>query len=277
MDILQKPLAPIKVDCHIHLFPDRLFRAIREWFAKVGWAIKYPYNRHEVLSILKSFGIEQVWALTYAHKPGVADGINAWLGAVKREEPMVKGFFSVHPEDVAPEEIARRAMDEHGLDGLKLHAEVQNLSVDDRRLDRVFDLLEERKKPCVLHSGDAPYPFTKSNLDVGRVEERLRRNPTLIAVIAHLGANQTERYLALTERYPHLYLEVSFTHFPGLESKKPIDYESLTPYSSRLLYGSDFPNITFTYAGQADAWWALEWVRKDAESFFGGRARQILP
>jgi len=273
-DPLRRPRASVRVDCHTHLFPDRLFEAIRGWFDRAGWDIPYPYRVTEVLSLLRGFGVEEAWALTYAHRAGVAEGVNAWLGEVVRREPMVRGFFSVHPEDADPVGVVRRALDEHGLSGLKLHCEVQRLAVDDPRLDGVFDLLEERGRPCLLHSGNAPYPFERDYLDVARVAERLRRNPRLVAVIAHLGAHQTERYLALTERFPGLHLEVSFTRYPGAPAE--VDLDALAPYAGRLLFGSDFPNITFGYADQADAWWAVDWIRADADAFFGGRARALL-
>lgn len=273
----RRPIPAIAVDCHVHLFPERLFAAIRGWFARAGWGIPYPYRCEEVLPLLRGFGVEEVWALTYAHRAGVAEGVNAWLGEVKRREPMVRGFFSVHPEDDDPGTVARRALDVHGLDGLKLHCEVQQIAVDDPRLDPVFDVLEERGRPCLLHSANAPYPFERDYLDVARVAERLRRNPTLKAVIAHLGAHQTGHYLALTERYPGLFLEVSFTRHPGAPTDRRIDTAALAAHRDRLLFGSDFPNITFAYADQADAWWELDWVREDAAAFFGGRARTLLP
>ena len=275
--IYRRPAAPVAVDCHVHLFPERLFQAIREWFAGVGWEIPYPYPHGQVLAALGGFGVAEVWALAYAHRPGVADGLNAWMGGVARAEPMVRGFFTVHPGDDDPAAIAARALDVHKLEGMKLHAEVQDLAVDDRRLDGVFDLLEERGAPCVLHAGDAPYPFTKENLDVARVAARLHRNPRLTAVIAHIGANQTKKYLALTKKYPGLYLEVSFTNFPGSEQLGRFDFDALAPHRDRLLFGSDFPNLTFTYADQADAWWKIDWVKEDAVQFFGARARTLLP
>lgn len=275
-DPYRKPKTQVALDCHTHLFPEKLFVAIRRWFSNVGWQIPYPYKTEAVLADLKAFGVEEIWALTYAHRAGVAEEVNAWLGDLCRRESMVHGFFSVHSEDEDPHAIALRALDLHGLEGLKLHCEVQNLAVDDRRLDRMFSMLEQRRIPSLFHCGDAPYPYTKPNLDVARLAERLKRNPSLVTVIAHLGANQTVEYLKLTEHYDHLYLEVSFTNFPGMEQKLPIDYQALAPYAERLLFGSDFPNLTFSYADQVDAWWELDWVKQDAENFFGRRARKLL-
>ena len=57
--------------------------------------------------------------------------------------------------------------------------------------------------------------------------------------------------------HPNLHLEVSFTNFPGSEQLGRLDFDALAPHRDRLLFGSDFPNLTFTYADQADAWWKL--------------------
>ena len=277
MDPYRQPRAPVKVDCHVHLFPSRLFAAIRKWFDQVGWDIPYPYRVEELLPILSRFGIEEVWALVYAHRVGVAESLNEWMGRIASQHEMVRGFFTVHPDDENPGEVARRAVEEQGLEGLKLHAEVQDLAVDDARLDPAFDLLEARELPCVLHSADAPYPAPKDNLDVSCVERRLERNPRLRTVIAHLGANQTRAYQRLMDCYEHLYLEVSFTRFPGSAALSTIDFDALRAHRDRLLFGSDFPNVTFTYADQADSWWDIDWIREDSDAFFGARARGLLP
>ena len=265
------------VDAHTHLFPDALFARIRRWFHQVEWHIPYPYRTDEVIGLLRRWGVEENWALVYAHKPGVADGLNAWLGQVQREHPGVRGFATVHPADPDPVRDLRRALDDYGLVGMKLHAEVQRLAVDDERLDGAFALLEERQLPCVLHAGDAPYPVAPPNLTAGRVANRMARQPRLVAVIAHLGMNQTERFLDLMARYPSLCLEASFTRFPGFPGAPRFDPEILAPVADRVLFGSDFPNITFSYADQVAAWAEVAWVRANPDAFFRGNARRLLP
>lgn len=262
------------VDVHTHLFPRKLFAAIRSWFAAVDWDIPYPYQTEQVIELLRGWGVTENWALTYAHKPGVAEDLNRWMGRTQQRFSGVRGFATVHPEDDDPQGIIKRALDQYGLNGLKLHAEVQKLAVDDHRLDGVFALLEERRLPCVLHSGDAPYPYSPPNLRFERTEQRLKRQPNLVCVIAHLGAYQTESYLQVLNQYPNLHLEVSFTNFPG---SAKFDTDLLRPFADRLLFGSDFPNLTFTYADQVAAWLKLDWVREHAEDFFCNNARRLLP
>ena len=38
-----------------------------------------------------------------------------------------------------------------------------------------------------------------------------------------------------------------------------------------------FPNITFTYADQVDAWLEVGWVRERIDDFFWRNARRLLP
>jgi hypothetical protein len=142
--IRAKPATPIGVDCHVHLFPDDLFSAIGKWFAGAGWELPYPCRAADIVNWLAALGVESFWALPYAHKPGTAAGLNAYIADLARAHPQIVGFFTVHPADDDPAAIARRALDEQGLRGMKLHAEVQGMPVDDPRLDAVFDLLEER-------------------------------------------------------------------------------------------------------------------------------------
>lgn len=261
----------------MHLFPRRLFAAIRRWFDQVGWEIPYPYETDEVLAALDGFGVRECWALPYAHKAGVAAELNGYLADLQRAHPQVRGFFTVHPQDDDVGALARRAVDRLGLHGLKIHCEVQQVAVSDPRLDAAFEVIEAAGLPCVLHSGNAPYPYTRPHLDVARVAERLAKNPRLKAVIAHLGSMQTLDYLRLCEQYEGLHLEVSFTNVGQYRASMPFDFDAdLAPYAERLLFGSDFPNLTFTYAEQADAWADVPWVQRDPTGFFGGRASRLF-
>lgn len=274
--VFEKPPVAIGLDAHVHLFPDDLFAAIGRWFAGAGWDLPYQTRSADILRTLSLLGVREFWALPYAHKPGVAEALNAYLAALQKQDERVTGFFTVHPADDDPPAIARRALFEHGLHGLKLHAEVQGMALDDSRLDGVFDLLEEQGAPCLLHAGNAPYPEKLERLDVSRTAARMARNPRLKAVIAHLGAPQTDEFLDLLDRYPTLHMEVSFAHVPPHHVQTPERLERLGRYADRVLFGSDFPYITFPYAWQVNSWLRVDWVREHAEDFFGGNARRLL-
>ncbi|NLH48849.1 MAG: amidohydrolase [Myxococcales bacterium] len=274
--VYEPPPIAVGVDAHVHLFPDELFAAISRWFAAAGWELPYQTRTADILRTLSLLGVREFWALPYAHKPGIADALNEYIAGQQRDDPRVIGFFTVHPADENPAATARRALDELGLHGLKLHAEVQGMALDDVRLDGVFALLEARGVPCILHAGNAPYPEKIERLDVAHLAGRLARNPRLKAVIAHLGAPQTADYLELMDRYSELRLEVSFAHVPPWYEQPPAMLARLGRYADRLLFGSDFPYVTFPYAWQVRSWLRVDWVRERADDFFGGNARRLL-
>jgi predicted TIM-barrel fold metal-dependent hydrolase len=274
--VAQPSPVPIGVDCHVHLFPDALFDAIGRWFAAAGWELPYPCRTDDALRLLPALGVEQFWALPYAHKAGVAAELNRYIAGVARANPTVVGFFTVHPDDADPAALARQALDDLGLKGMKLHCQVQGMAVDDPRLDGAFDLLEARGAPCVLHAANAPYPGKIERLDASHTENRLRRNPQLKAVIGHLGAPQTREFMALLPQYPNLHLEVSFAHVQPVSTVPGFAPDELAPFADRILFGSDFPYITFPYSMQVESWLRAPWVRERQADFFGGTANRLL-
>jgi hypothetical protein len=64
------------VDAHVHLFPDALFERIWAWFADNGWPIRYRLHSEQVIAFLERRGVQRLVALHYAHKPGIARGLN---------------------------------------------------------------------------------------------------------------------------------------------------------------------------------------------------------
>src|SRR5437870_1643998 len=89
-------LPPI-LDAHVHLFPDRLFEAVWRWFSQHGWPIRYRLRTPDVIEFLLSRGIRRIVALHYAHKPGMARGLNAYVADVCRRHPQVTGLATVFP------------------------------------------------------------------------------------------------------------------------------------------------------------------------------------
>jgi uncharacterized protein len=272
----QKPATAVGVDCHVHLFPDDLFTAIAGWFSKAGWDLPYPCRAEDVVRWMQHFGVESFWALPYAHKGGISRGLNRFIAEFAARHPMVTPFFTVSPLDDDVEAEARYAVETLGSRGMKIHAEVQQVGLDDSRLDPAFDLLEERGLPCVLHAGNAPYPEEMAILSIDRMRGRMAKNPNLTAVIGHLGSPDTPEYLAMLGQYPNLHLEVSFTNIPPVHQIENPPPATLAPYVDRLLFGSDFPYLTFPYCWQADAWARLPWVQENAAAFFGGTARRLV-
>lgn len=237
-------LPPI-ANAHVHLFPDRVFEALWRWFA---WPVRYKLRSPAVLEYLLSRGVERVVALHYAHKPGLARAMNAYLAGICRRDPRVLGVATVFPGKAGAAAILDEAF-ALGLRGVTLHCHVQSFSPDEERCAEIYDVCERRGQPIVVHAGREPrspaYPRDPYELcSVDRTERVLRGWPRLRLCVPHLGADEFEGYARLLERHENLWLDTTMMragYFPGFDewSFAPSDLVRARP--DRIIYGTDFP------------------------------------
>jgi uncharacterized protein len=240
---------PPVVDAHVHLFPDALFAAIWRWFDKHAWPVRYKLHTPEVIAFLLSRGVERVVALHYAHKPGIARGLNAYIADVCRREPRVIGLATVMPGEEGAVEILEEAF-AAGLAGVKLHCHVQCFGPDTPSMQAIYEVCARAGKPLVIHAGREPAspeykcdPHALCGAD--RVERALRDHPTLELCIPHLGADEYDAYEKLLERYDNLWLDTTMVcadYFPV-----PTPRRLIACRPERILYGTDFPNVPYAW------------------------------
>lgn len=240
---------PEVIDAHVHLFPDRVFDAIHRWFEDYGWPIRYPFHTPEVLSFLFSRGVSRVIALAYAHKPGMARALNAYMTEVCRHEPRVTGLATVLPGEPGARGILEEAF-ARGLSGVKLHCHVQCFSPDDAALHELYEACVAADKPMVIHAGREPastaYKCDPHALcSVERVERVLVAHPRLRLVVPHLGADEFDGYTRLLERHDNLWLDTTMAIAEYLPGASPIRMIEVRP--SRIMYGTDFPNLPYAW------------------------------
>lgn len=241
---------PPVIDAHVHLFPGPLFEAIWRWFEKWGWPIRYRLEAPAVIDFLLERGVEQLVALHYAHKPGLAAEMNRWMAGICRDRPQVTGLATVFPGEEGSREILEEAFD-LGLRGAKLHCHVQCVGPDSEALEDVYRVCVDRDLPLVMHAGREPkspgYACDPHAIcSASRVEEVLRSYPGLRLCVPHLGADEFEPYGRLLERFDNLWLDTTMMladYFP--EPEAPWRMLDLRP--DRIMYGSDFPNLPYAW------------------------------
>lgn len=274
---LPTQLPPV-IDAHVHLFPDRVFEAIWRWFEKYGWPIRYQLKTPQVLDFLFSRGVEQVVALHYAHAPGMARTLNRYVAEIQRAEPRVLGLGTVLPGEPGAVAIIEEAF-ALGLHGLKLHCHVQRFSPDAPELHEVYAACAKAKKPLVMHSGREPsspaYPVDPYTLcAVERVERVLRDHPGLTLVVPHLGIDEMDGYERLLERHDGLWLDTTMVvadYFPI-----PFPERLVRVRASRILYGTDFPNLPYAWDREVKKLEGLKLPEADLAAVLGGNARRLF-
>lgn len=86
------------IDTHVHIFPGNIFSSIWNWFDENAWHIRYQKTSSQIFEFLLSRGIKHIIALQYAHKPGIARKLNAYMSEkCKAYHHQVTGMATVFP------------------------------------------------------------------------------------------------------------------------------------------------------------------------------------
>lgn len=243
------------VDVHVHLMPDRLQEKVWAYFDAAGpllgrpWPVRYRHDMSERLSRLRAMGVRAFTGLLYPHKPGMAAGLNQWAAEFAAETPGVLHTATFHPEPEAAGYV-REAI-EAGARVFKAHVQVGGYDPRDPLLDPVWGMLAESGVPVVVHAGGGPVPTAFTG--PGPFGEVLARHPRLLAIVAHLGMPEADGFLDLAERHPAMRLDVSgvFTDFNRDTWPYPRERRHrLRDLGARILFGSDYPTIPYSYAHQ---------------------------
>lgn len=245
---------------HVHLHPERLAGAIQRHFAERDWVNVHPFTPEaSVVDTLRAHGVERFCFFTYAHRVGLARSLNRWVAETATRFSGAIPLGTVHAGDADLADVVREALEDLGLAGFKLHLSVQRFPADDARLFPLYERVEAEGRRLVVHAGTAPYRDAYTGFDAFR--RVMERFPRLRACVAHMGAFDSERFLALTEEFSDLYLDTSMALSPlarpwiGTRSET-IATEQLLRHQDRILFGSDFPLLPYDY--EEERRWAWE-------------------
>jgi len=268
------------LDCHVHLFPDKLFQAIWRWFDQYGWEIRYkiPYTR--IIEFLFAKGIKNFTGLIYSHKPGIAGELNEFMVQVCSRYPGVIGFATVYPGEDGAVDILEQAFAK-GLQGVKLHQHVQFFHPDSQSMQEICQICSREDKPILIHAGREPktplfeYPIDPYEMcAASKIEHLLKNFPKLRICVPHLGAAEFSAYKDLCLRYDNLWLDSAMAISKFLPGENPPDLKEYR--TDRIMYGSDFPNIP--YAWDRELYIALESLDKQGvlQNFLWRNALEFL-
>ncbi|AUG77026.1 amidohydrolase [Kitasatospora sp. MMS16-BH015] len=243
---------PGLVDVHTHFMPERVLAKVWAYFDSAGpligrpWPIAYREEEGRRLERLRAFGLRAFTSMLYPHKPGMAAWLNSWAADFAARTPDCLHTATFYPEPDALAYVTRAV--EQGARVFKSHVQVGGYDPADPLLDGVWALLAERGIPVVTHCGSGPAPGKHTG--PGPIAAVLERHPGLRLVVAHLGLPEYTDFLDLAERHPELRLDttMAFTRFTEEQSPFPKDQlPRLVELESRILFGSDYPNIPYPY------------------------------
>lgn len=240
------------IDVHTHFMPERVLAKVWAYFEDAGplvgrrWPIAYRQAEQQRLGTLRGFAVRAFTSMIYPHKPGMARWLNDWAAEFAARTPDCLHTATFFAEPSAADDV-RHALD-RGARVFKCHLQVGGYDPNDPLLRDVWGMLAEAGVPVVTHCGSGPVPGPYTG--PGPVADLLARHPRLRLIVAHLGMPEYREFLDLAERYERVMLDttMAFTAFAQAAAPFPRDaLPRLAHLGNRVLLGTDFPNIPYTY------------------------------
>lgn len=271
------PDTPV-VDAHVHILPDEILQAIQDWFAReVSWTLP-DVTAAEIAGDIDTH-LDGSVIFPYAHRPGVARGMNQTVARWRDRLESTVGLATVHAGDEDPAAVIQEGLDS-GLDGIKLHCPVQGFSPDDPRLDPVYELAVSRDLPTIIHASSHPFYRGSEIIGPEPTAQVLVRFPDLRLCIPHLGLFETHAFLDLADEYETLVFDTAVAvgetvhNLIGTrDSEFPAD--RLRTYADRIMFGSDYPTfpVSVAYSEMVDATATL--FQRNQDAVFYENAREF--
>ena len=172
---------------------------------------------------------------------------NAFVAEVVRQAPdKIIGFASVDPKLPSALSELDEAIDNLGLQGLKLAPVYQHFVPDDRAYWPLYERVQELDIPIMWHQGTS-FMVPEGPLEAApphRLDVIARSFPNIKMVIAHFGYPWPREVVALLRRHPNLYTDISV-----LADRPWFLYNALVDAleygaQDKILLGSDYPAFT---------------------------------
>ncbi|MHA1832618.1 MAG: amidohydrolase family protein [Candidatus Baldrarchaeia archaeon] len=247
------------IDAHVHLFPDDVVWRFYAWIEKKHkLKVVMPIEWEKALNVLKNMGVKQIFNLTHAITPEYSEKLNRWQGELKKKYGFIT-FGAFHPEN--SEELLIKAFENKWIDGLKLHPPVQKFRPDSKEALKIYDLLEELKKPLYIHTGW--FPDNGFQYSDPKMYEPLIYNYNIPVILAHMMLGKPKELRKFLDARKNIYTETS-NALIDITVIDPVTGEKvkwlseevvnlIEDYPNRILYGSEIPLV----------WWKPEKTLKN--------------
>jgi len=196
------------------------------------------------LSIISSVAIQQGMTSQDLNE------VNIYVSrAVKKHPDRLAGFCTVDPFGGSQSiEILKKAVEDLGHIGLKLHPSFQEFYPYDKRCFPIYEKMQEYKMPVLFHCGSIGIlPFKDDFAKPSHIDEVACNFPDLPIIIGHSGKILFDETAMLMRKHKNIYADIStnlgrneefkFMPLVWLLSKIKI----WTGNFDRIFFGTDYP------------------------------------
>ena len=267
-----------KIDAHIHILPNAVHEANPD--SEDVWVYA---DLHKYRSMMDKLGIEKA-VIMPLNDPRLmsmeftVDAVHRNLYEIKKRYPgQFYAFADIDTRNASAEsvEAIRKAIEEYGLDGVKIHPNNTGVDLDSEYNQPIYAFAQEHRIPVVIHS----YPNSESDRSAAyRIINVLKKYPELTVVVSHVSAYQWEQLLST-----RAYVDISailpdYVRTYGIEKTNEI----LRMFGvERLIFATDYPDNRFLepdeiYGSYFDILNQMDFTSEEAEMISYGNIGKIL-
>ena len=223
-------------DAHAHVYAEtiaeRAVASIRDFY---DLPLRCDGTPSTLLSIGNEYGVSKFLIHSVAMTPRQIRHIDEFIAHCVDSHPdRFVGFGTVHPDSNTLVDDIDYAIS-LGLQGVKIHPDMQKFALDEPRALRMFEMLEEKQVPVFIHTGDKRFPFSNPS----RMANVMHRFPKLTAICAHLGGWSEWDEAAECLTGTGVYVDTSSSMY-ALKPSRMV--EIIRAFGvDHVLYGSDYP------------------------------------
>ncbi len=225
------------VDAHCHIYPHKIASkavgATDKFYGVTSYGDGTVKNLAE---ICKNSGVDHAIVQSVATTPKQVKSINEFIAdEVENSNGFLTGLGTLHPDSETMEDDIEHIIN-LGLQGVKLHPDIQGFQVDGKKLFEMYEICQHKNLVMLMHTGD--YRYDNSNPD--RVKKVLENFPKLTFIGAHLGGwSVWDEASEKLSKFENFYVDCSSSF--GFSEKNLIKNALLTYGADKVLFGTDYP------------------------------------
>ena len=267
-----------KIDAHIHILPDAVHEANPD--SEDVWVYA---DLHKYREMMDTLGIEKAvimplndpWLMSMEF---TIDAVHKNLYEMKQRYPgKFYAFADIDTRNTSTEsvEAIRKAIEEYGLNGIKIHPNNTGIDLDSDYNQAIFAYAQENKISVAIHS----YPNAENDRSAAyRIVNVLEQYPNLTVIVSHMSAHQWEQLLPT-----RAYVDISailpdYVRTYGITKTNEI----LRSFGAdRLIFATDYPDSRILepdeiYGSYFDILNQMDFTIEEAEKIAYGNISEIL-
>lgn len=224
------------IDVHCHIYPEKIAAKAVAGTDKFYDTVSYGNGLvKQITEIGRKAGTDKFVIHSVATTPRQVSSVNRFIAECAAADPEhLVGFGTLYAAGDVDSDI--KELMELGLNGVKMHPEIQGFRVDEPSFVYMLEKCMENGITVLLHTGDLRYDCSNPN----RLYPVVKSMPDLTVIGAHFGgwSNWTEAYKKMSE-LPNFMTDVS-SSLMYISPEEAVT--AVRAYGAdRVLYGTDYP------------------------------------